>query len=119
MYADIPFSWDKLPADGGSIGWTNATDRNNGYAGLAGPLDGFSIMTFSKDSFAAVETATDYERTGDFPNPARIAIPGKVGPTEATDIENRGFWHYSIETFGPIITSAPVISATGLSATNM
>ena len=63
MYADIPFSWDKLPADGGSIGWTNATDRNNGHAGLAGPLDGFSIMTFSKDSFAAVETATDYERS--------------------------------------------------------
>lgn len=136
MYADIPFFWDKLPGDGGSVGWTDATDRDDWYASLAGPLDGVSIMTFSKDSFSSVETATDYERSAVASNFARIAIQGKVGPSEvwtnfyhftstltelddtygpgeSTDIENLGLWRQSLSTYGPVITNAPVISVSG------
>lgn len=29
IYADIPFTWDKLPEDDGSVGWADATDRDN------------------------------------------------------------------------------------------
>jgi hypothetical protein len=142
MYADIPFTWDKLPGDGGSIGWTNAADRDGWYADIAGPLDGVSIMTFSKNSFADVEEATDYERSGIFSNPARIAIQGKVGPGEvwtnlahftstvseldstygpvhATDIENLAFWRHSLSTDGPTLTNAPVISISGTLSTGV
>lgn len=142
IYADIPYFWDKLPVDGGSVGWTNAADRDGWYASLAGPLEGVSIMTFSKASFSSIETATAYERTGDFSNVTRIGIQGKVGPTEvwtnyihfistlneldsaygpdeSTDIENLAFWRSSIESFGPIITTAPIISVTGTLTTNL
>jgi hypothetical protein len=133
LYADIPFFWDKLPADGGSVGWTNAADRDSWYASLGGPLAGVSVMTFSKDSFASIETATQYERVAVASNFARIAIQGKVGPAEvwtnfplfagaltqldeaygpgeATDIENLGLWRYALSTYGPVLTSSPAIS---------
>ncbi len=143
MYADIPFFWDKLPADGGSIGWTNAADRDGWYGSLSGPLEGLSIMTFSKDSAPEVEDATAYERTNEFfTGFSRIAIQGKVGtnevwtnffafadalmalddahgPDESTDIENLGFWRYSLETFGPTLTTAPVISGVSAVASNL
>ena len=76
-----------------------------------------------------------HERTNSVAHPARIAIQGKVGPgevwtnlaaftaalnqlddtygpAEATDIENLAFWRYSLESFGPIITTAPIVAVT-------
>ncbi|MBK1834419.1 hypothetical protein [Roseibacillus ishigakijimensis] len=120
IYADIPYTWDKLPADGGSIAWADASDRDAWFAGLGASLNGLSIMTFSKDTVPELTDATDYERTGAFPGFARIAIqpkgwPGEQwesiwevngilndlealhAPNHATDLENYAFWRYSIE----------------------
>ncbi|MGJ8725182.1 MAG: hypothetical protein ACSHYB_11540 [Roseibacillus sp.] len=120
VYADIPFTWDKLPVDGGSVGWVDAADRDAWFAGIGDSLDGISIMTFSKDTVSELTVATEYERTGAFPGFARIGIqpkgwPGQQwesiwevnsiltdleaihAPNHATDLENYGFWRYSIE----------------------
>lgn len=120
IYADIPFTWDKLPVDGGSIAWADAADRDAWFAGIGDSLDGISIMTFSKDTVPELTVATEYERTGSFPGLARIGIqpkgwPGQQwesiwevnsilndlelihAPNYATDLENYGFWRYSIE----------------------
>lgn len=122
LYADIPFSWDKLPVDGGSVGWADATDRDTWFAAIDVPLDGVSVMTFSKDTYPELADATDYERSGPLAE-ARVAIQPKcgpdelwptllhinaiihqletnLGPTEAVDLENYAFWRYSIETCG-------------------
>lgn len=129
IYADIPFFWDKLPADGGSVAWADAADRDSWFAAIGASLTGVSVMTFSKDNVPALEDATLYERTGSFPGFARIAIqpkgwPGEMWPSilhfyavlnglelthapdYATDIENYAFWRYSIATTGPVIGSA-------------
>jgi len=129
IYADIPFFWDKLPVDGGSVGWLTAADRDTWFTDVAAVLDGVSIMTFSKDNFASLDAAIDYERTTGMPGEARVGIQPKVGPSElwlnigefitvmweaeaaygytgATDIENYGFWRHAIATTGilPAIT---------------
>ncbi|WP_411846240.1 hypothetical protein AAFN60_00755 [Roseibacillus persicicus] len=120
IYADIPYTWDKLPVDGGSIAWADAADRDAWFAGIGDSLTGISIMTFSKDTVPELTVATEYERTGSFPGFARIGIqpkgwPGQQwesiwevnsilndledihAPNHATDLENYGFWRYSIE----------------------
>ncbi|MDB4438237.1 hypothetical protein N9195_01465 [bacterium] len=124
IYADIPFSWDKFP---GSIGWADATDRDNWFLDLEDVLDGLSIMTFSKDTAPELDTATAYERSGALDGFSRIGIQPKVGvvdppeiiwpdyptfngvlndletlvePNETTDIENLGFWRHAIDSTG-------------------
>ncbi len=122
IHADIPFFWDKLPADGGSVGWADASDRDGWFAAIDAQLAGVSLMTFSKDTFTALDEATDYERSGVL-SEARVAIQPKcgpdelwpsllhvnsvihqlesnLGPAEAVDLENYGFWRYSIEECG-------------------
>ncbi|MGD9419310.1 MAG: hypothetical protein Q7R22_010225 [Verrucomicrobiota bacterium JB025] len=139
IYADIPFSWDKLPVDGGSIDWADATDRDNWFTAVSTHIDGCSIMTFSKDTFAELADATLYERTGPLTE-ARVAIQPKcglgeiwptllhfhaivhqletnLGSSEAVDIENYAFWRYAIDhcgfTVGPPITVTLVSTGTG------
>ncbi len=128
IYADIPFTWDKIP---GSIGWTSPTDRNDWLNAVLTVVDGLTIMTFSKDSFAALETATDYERTMGSGN-VHVAIqpkvgPGKIWPTYPAfessmialetghgeaHIENYAFWRHAYEDFGPTIgTTLPGLDA--------
>ncbi|MDA7882325.1 hypothetical protein N9A94_08485 [Akkermansiaceae bacterium] len=132
IYADIPFFWDKLPVDGGSVGWLTAADRDVWYGDVAAVLDGVSIMTFSKDNFASLDAAIDYERTTGMPGEARVGIQPKVGPSElwlnigefntvmweaeaaygdagATDIENYGFWRHAIATSGILPAIAEVV----------
>lgn len=138
IYADIPFSWDKLPADGGSIGWADASDRDGWFAAIAIPLDGISIMTFSKDTYSELADATDYERSSPLAE-ARVAIQPKcgpdelwpsllhihavihqletnLGPTEAVDLENYAFWRHAIETCG-IEVGPPVVIGISLPST--
>ena len=126
MYADIPFTWDKLPADDGSIGWADAADRDGWFADIASVLDGISIMTFSKDNFADIDAAISYERSGAFLGKARLGIQPKAGPglmwptilhfnsvmndcesaygpTGSTDLENYAFWRHSITTTSPSV----------------
>ena len=136
IYADIPYTWDKLPVDGGSIGWADAADRDAWFADIAGVLDGISIMTFSKDTFPEVDTATSYERSGALTGKARVGIQPKCGPapllwptilhfnsvmneceaaygpTGATDLENYAFWRHGIATTLPSVGD-PIIATLG------
>ncbi len=124
VYADLPYTWDKIP---GSIGWAGAPDRDAWFASLKDHLAGITIMTFSKDTAPELDVATAYERDGVLDGFSRIAIQPKVGvvdppniiwpdyPTfngvlndledlieedEATDIENLGLWRHAIDTTG-------------------
>ena len=132
IYADINFSWDKLPIDGGSVAWANETDRNNWYAGIGADLAGLTIMTFSKDTSAELATATDFERTGSFPGSVVVGIQPRtgigelwsnytafynvmlqlesdIGTAEATDIENYAFWRHAVATNIPGLPALPQI----------
>ena len=132
IYADIPCFWDKLPVDGGSVGWADAIDRDAWFNDVAAVLDGVSVMTFSKDNFPAADAAIDYERTVGLPGEARLGIQPKVGPSElwlsiaefnvvmlaaeaaygptgSTDIENYGFWRHAIATTGIPLAVADVV----------
>ncbi len=127
MYADIPFTWDKIP---GSIGWADATDRDGWYTAIGAVLDGITVMTFSKDTLTELADATDYERTGPFitgGGTVHVAIQPKVGPGEIwptyptfegivigletaygeAHIENYAFWRHAFEDFGPTIGGLP------------
>ena len=133
IYADIPFTWDKLPVDGGSVGWADAADRDLWFANVASVLSGISIMTFSKNNFTDIDAAIAYERSGAMTGKARVGLQPKVGagtlwptilhfnsvmnvcesaygPTGATDLENYAFWRHAIATTTPSLSSP--ISAT-------
>lgn len=140
MYADIPFFWDKLPGDGGSVGWTDAADRDAWFGAIAAELSGISIMTFSKGNFTDIDAAIDYERTGAFSGRARLGIQPKVGhgqlwptilhfgsvmnqceaaygPTGATDLENYAFWRHAIETTQPGVADPISLTIAGFGST--
>ena len=127
IYADIPFTWDKIP---GSIAWASEADRDGWFASLATVLDGLSIMTFSKGNLCDLATATVYERTGPFiagGGTVHVAIQPKVGPGEIwptypvfqmvkeglecaygeVHLENYAFWRHAYADFGPSIGSLP------------
>ncbi|MBK1828474.1 hypothetical protein [Haloferula rosea] len=132
IYADIPWNWGKFPST--TAGWVDEPDRNAWYASVNAVLDGVSLMTFttSKDTFAEIDDATEFERETAFVGKCRVAIQAHVGPGEiwpnwptfmnilseledpvdgydttgATDIENYAFWRYSHTTFGPILTTS-------------
>ena len=139
IYADIPFTWDKLPIDGGSVGWADAADRDLWFANVASVLSGISIMTFSKDNFTDIDTAIAYERSGAMTGKARVGLQPKVGagtlwptilhfnsvmnvcesaygPTGATDLENYAFWRHAIATTTPSISSPIVATLEGVVA---
>lgn len=138
IYADINFSWDKLPAAGGSVAWTIGTagtgeiDRDSWYAGLSPALAGLSIMTFSKSTASALEVATAFERSGVFPGSVVVGIQPRtgvgelwanhsafysvmsqleinIGTLEATDIENYAYWRHAVATTIPVVAPAPEI----------
>ena len=124
IYADIPFTWEKIP---GSIGWTSPTDRDAWFNDVLAVVDGLTIMTFFKDNFTDLETATDYERSMATGGNIHVGIQPKVGPGEIwptypifdstvialetahgeAHIENYAFWRHAYEDFGPTIGTAP------------
>jgi hypothetical protein len=126
IYADIPYTWDKMPIDGGSVGWMDETDRNNWFAAISGELTGLSIMTFSasKDTALELAEATEYERTsGYFGGVVHVAIQPKFGAGNPWDtypefsnmlislegaysevhVENYAFWRQAVSDYGPTI----------------
>ena len=141
LYADIPYTWDKLPVDGGSIAWADAADRDGWFTDIAGVLSGISIMTFSKDTFPGIDTAIAYERSGAMTGKARVGIQPKCGPapllwptilhfntvmnaceadygpTGATDLENYAFWRHAIATTLPAVGDPITVTLTGVGAT--
>lgn len=139
IYADIPFTWDKLPVDGGTVGWADAADRDLWFSDVASVLSGISIMTFSKDNFTDIDIAIDYERSGTLTGKARVGIQPKVGPgtlwptilhfntvmnacesaygpTGATDLENYAYWRHAIATTMPSLSSPIVATLEGVTA---
>ncbi|MGJ8695719.1 MAG: hypothetical protein ACSHYF_05330 [Verrucomicrobiaceae bacterium] len=144
IYADLPFFFDKLPWDGGSVGWSGILDRDQWFFDVYNLVDGVSLMTFSKTTFASIDAAIDYERTW-FPGVARLGLQPKVGlgstwlnlsvfnsrmlqceanygPTGSTDIENYGLWRYAIENPGyylevdEVVVIDPPVITTGTGA---
>lgn len=129
IYADIPYTWDKMPAphpDAGSIGWASASDRDGWFAAISAQLTGISIMTFSasKDTLPELADATEYERmSGFFGGTVHVAVQPKVGPGEIwptyptfsaivvgletaygeAHVENYAFWRQAYEEYGPVI----------------
>ena len=57
LWPDLPVWYDKLPVDGGSVGWADAVDRNTWYAAIGIPLNGVSIMAFERDTFSSIDNA--------------------------------------------------------------
>jgi hypothetical protein len=57
VYADLPVWFDRLPVDGGQIGWTNAADRNQWFTNIAASLTGYTLMAFDQSSFSAISNS--------------------------------------------------------------
>ena len=79
VYADLPVWFDKLPVDGGSVGWADAADRDDWYAAIGVPLAGVSMMAFERDTFSNIDGAVDYERNNIPGATVRTAIQADVG----------------------------------------
>lgn len=130
IYADLPVWFDKLPIDGGSVGWADAADRDAWYAAIGVPLSGVSMMAFERDSFSSIDSAVDYERNNIPGAVVRTAIQAKVGPGKtwanigdfksmmdtletnhgfagATDIENYRLWR-------EVVAAQPVVAVSAL-----
>jgi len=120
LYADLPVWFDKLPADGGSVGWASALDRDTWYAAIGIPLAGVSMMAFERDNFGSINGAVSYERASIPGATIRTAVQAKVGlsetwddigkfidvqntlevaygSNEAVDIENYRLWREALE----------------------
>lgn len=120
VYADLPVWFDKLPADGGSVGWVDAADRDTWFTAIGVPLAGVSMMAFERDTYSSINGAVSYERSGIPGAIVRTAIQAKVGVTEtwnnmglfidmqntievnygsneAVDIENYRLWREALE----------------------
>lgn len=134
IHADINFSWDKLPTDGGSVAWADPTDRDTWYAGIGDDLAGITVMTFSKDNAPDLATATAFERGGVFPGSVVVGMQPRtgigelwpnhsafygvmtqlesdIGTAEATDIENYAYWRHAVATQIPSLAAAPEVIA--------
>ncbi|MCP5536397.1 MAG: hypothetical protein H7A51_09210 [Akkermansiaceae bacterium] len=120
LYADLPVWFDKLPADGGSVGWADAADRDAWFAAIGVPLSGVSLMAFERDSFSNINGAVSYERSSIPGATVRTAVQAKVsvdetwddiglfidmqntlevsyGSNEAVDIENYRLWREALD----------------------
>lgn len=78
LYADLPVWFDNLPADGGSIGWADAADRDAWFTSLADSLDGVTLMDFERDELAEIIGAADWE-VANAPLEVRIGLEADVG----------------------------------------
>lgn len=81
VYADLPVWFDRLPVDGGQIGWTNAADRNQWFTNIAASLTGYTLMAFDQSSFTAITNSVAWEMTNGIATQVRVAIEADVGAT--------------------------------------
>ena len=128
VYADLPVWFDRLPVDGGQIGWTNAADRNQWFTNIAASLTGYTLMAFDQSSFSAISNSVSWELTNGISTQVRVAIEADVGvtntwtnmpafnamletleaaygPTHAVDIQSYVKWREAIAA-GPVIPVA-------------
>lgn len=132
VYADLPVWFDRLPTDGGQIGWTNAADRNQWFTNIAASLSGYTLMAFDQSSFSAISNSVAWELTNGISTQVRVAIEADVGvtntwtnlpafnamletletangPTHAVDIQSYVKWREAIAA-GPVIPVAVAFS---------
>lgn len=132
VYADLPVWFDRLPVDGGQIGWTNAADRNQWFTNIASSLTGYTLMAFDQSSFTAITNNVAWEMTNGIATQVRVAIEADVGvtntwtnlpafnamletletaygPTHAVDIQSYVKWREAIAA-GPVIPVAVAFS---------
>lgn len=80
IYADLPVWFDNLPIDGGSIGWTDAVERNAWFDAIGDSLTGVSLMPFDRDSFSSINNGVSWERSGTIPGAiVRCGIEADIG----------------------------------------
>lgn len=132
VYADLPVWFDRLPGDGGQIGWTNAADRNQWFTNIAASLTGYTLMAFDQPSFNAISNSIAWDLTNGISTQVRVAIEADVGvtntwtnmpafnamletlettygPTHAVDIQSYVKWREAIAA-GPMIPVAVAFS---------
>lgn len=60
--AALAYWLDRLPAEGGSIGWTSAADRDDWFVRLGRSVAQISLMAYERPAPAAILDATAWER---------------------------------------------------------
>ena len=92
VYADIPVTWEKLPMDGGSIGWLSAADRNQWYVDIGVPLTGVTLMAFYRSTFSNIDGSVAWERANTPGAVVRTGVAVDIGPgltwTSVPDFNN-------------------------------
>ncbi len=79
VYADLPVWFDNLPVDGGSIGWTNAVERDQWYADIATSLTGISLMAFDRTTFSSIDNGVSWERANVSGASVRVGLEADIG----------------------------------------
>lgn len=126
VYADLPVWFDKLPVDGGQIGWTDAAERNQWFADLAVSLTGITLMAFDQTSFSAISNSVSWERANTFGLDVRVGLEADIGATntwttlpdfnammqtvevafgfgDAVDIQSYSLWRQAVATL-PLVS---------------
>ena len=81
VYADLPVWFDNLPIDGGSIGWTNMTERDQWFDDISDSLTGITLMPFDRDTFSSINNGVSWERTNISGATVRCGIEADIGLT--------------------------------------
>jgi hypothetical protein len=77
MYADLPVWFDNLD---GSLGWANATERNQWFDDISDSLDGFSMMAYERNSRFSIIDGVGWE-VANFDGEVRIGLNvAETGP---------------------------------------
>jgi hypothetical protein len=79
VYADLPVWFDNLPADGGSVGWLNAADRNQWFSDISASLTGITMMAFERSTYNSINNGVSWERTNVSGATVRVALEALVG----------------------------------------
>ncbi|BCX46676.1 amidase [Haloferula helveola] len=120
IYADLPVWFDTYP--GGSIGWTDAAERDQWFDDISAELTGISLMPFDRDTFSNIDSGVTWE-LANVPN-VRVGIESDVpgtwpdvpafhdmmeqleiayGPADAVDIQSYRGWR-------EVLAAQPIIA---------
>jgi hypothetical protein len=126
--------FERLPVDGGQIGWTDAAERSQWFADIAVSLTGYTLMAFDQTSFNAISNSVSWERTNTFGQDVRVGLEADIGatqtwvnlpafnammqtvettfgPGDAVDIQSLSLWRQAIATL-PLL---PVVATLRIS----
>ena len=79
VYADLPVWFDNLPIDGGSIGWSNAAERDQWFDDISQSLTGISLMPFDRTSFSSISNGVAWEVANITNAKVRVGIEADIG----------------------------------------